>query len=334
MSAWVAHARGLVGIHAVDAFVRLDDLAAAEDAARIVGDLGPEREAPRDFIQARLAAGRGDHRAAAELLRPAAEFFERVGYSGPAWLARLRLAESLVALDDAERGGRELERVIAQATELGNPFAVRQARELMQQLGLGTTSELDSTTGPERAAPMEAIPIGERLVTVLFADVRGYTAMSRESVPADTADRIGALQRWAKVEIEKRHGVVDKFAGDAVMATFNISGATVDHAVHALETALAIRDKAAALGLPLGVGIATGAAVVGALAPGANLSVVGETTNLASRLQGQAEAGDIVISEDVRRRILGWLESHPVQTTAVSLSLKGFGSQVPAYRLR
>ena len=70
------------------------------------------------------------------------------------------------------------------------------------------------------------------------------------------------LHRWAAAEVGKRQGIVDKFAGDAVMATFNVTGARVDHAALALDAALALRDKAALMDLPVGIGIAVGPAVV------------------------------------------------------------------------
>jgi class 3 adenylate cyclase len=152
--------------------------------------------------------------------------------------------------------------------------------------------------------------------------------------PAEMADRIGSYQRWAKQEIEKQHGLVDKFAGDAVMATFNVSGTEVDHALHALKAAFALRDKAALLGLPVGIGIAVGPAVVGRLTGGANTSVLGETTNLAARLQAQADAGEVVLSAEARRRLLPWLEEHSYDAVGDELNLKGFSEPVPAYRLR
>ena len=110
------------------------------------------------------------------------------------------------------------------------------------------------------------------MVTVMFADVRGYTAMVGSRPPAEMVDLVSTYQRWAAQEVGRHFGVVDKFAGDAVMATFNVSGDQVDHAAHALQAALALRDKAALLGVPVGVGIATGPAVVGTLKTGANLA--------------------------------------------------------------
>ena len=71
------------------------------------------------------------------------------------------------------------------------------------------------------------------------------------------------LYRLARVAVERRQGIVDKFAGDAVMATFNVSGTSTGHTADALEAALALRDRAATIELPLGIGIAVGPGVVG-----------------------------------------------------------------------
>lgn len=120
----------------------------------------------------------------------------------------------------------------------------------------------------------------------------------------------------------------------AVMATFNVSGKEVDHALHALKAAFALRDKAVMLGLPLGVGIATGPAVIGRLAGGSNVSVVGETTNLASRLQAQAPAGEVVISSEAHRRVAGWHAEHSVEAGPARLELKGIAEPVTAFRIR
>src|SRR5205085_11340055 len=81
---------------------------------------------------------------------------------------------------------------------------------------------------------------GERLVSVLFADVRQFTAMAQQQAPAELADRVATFQRLALLAVERHHGILDKFAGDAVMATFNAAGWHVDHAEHALEVALTL----------------------------------------------------------------------------------------------
>jgi len=172
------------------------------------------------------------------------------------------------------------------------------------------------------------------MVTSMFADVRGYTAMASAIAPAELVDRIAAFHRWAAAEVSSHRGLVDKFAGDAVMATFNASGARLDHATQALEAALALSGKAALLDLGVGIGIAVGPAVVGRTAVGGNVSVLGTTTNLAARLQTAAQGGEIVLSEEAHRRVAQWLAERGLEAVPEALELKGFDGPQPAWRLR
>jgi class 3 adenylate cyclase len=73
---------------------------------------------------------------------------------------------------------------------------------------------------------------------------------------------------------------------------------------------------------------------VGALTEGANVSVVGETTNLASRLQGQAEGGEILLSAETYSRVRDWIAGSPHESVEARLKLKGFDEPVIAQRLR
>jgi class 3 adenylate cyclase len=211
------------------------------------------------------------------------------------------------------------------ADEHGAVFEGNQARLQLAAIGV----ELSPTT-VRQEAPSQA---EERVVTVMFADVRGYTRMVTNEAPADLVDKVSSFHRWAQKEVERHHGVVDKYAGDAVMATFNVSGARLDHTLQALQAALAIRDKANAGGLPVGIGIAVGAAVVGSLIAHANISAIGEVTNLASRLQGQAAAGEVLLSQEAYKRTRDWLAQRSMHLTEESLTLKGFPDLVSAHRL-
>ena len=168
----------------------------------------------------------------------------------------------------------------------------------------------------------------------MFADVRGYTPLASTSPPEELADRIITLHRWAAAEVGRRSGIVDKFAGDAVMATFNVAGSRVDHAVLAVEAALALRDKAALMDLPVGIGIAVGPAVVSRTVDEANVSVLGAATNLASRLQQAAAGGEILLSDEAFRRVSSWLTERGLTVEPQELELKGFDGAQPAYRLR
>jgi class 3 adenylate cyclase len=277
--------------------------------------------------RARLALAEGDSETAIQSAQAALDSFQAAGYRPDAARTLLVLAEARET-SNVEQARKDVRAAADIASAIGSVAIRREAEALMERLG----GALEPATVRVVEAPEDGAP-GERLVTVLFADVRGYTAIAGELAPADLSDRVAALQRWALVEIERHHGVVDKFAGDAMMATFNVSGASVDHCLHALQAALALRDKAAMLGLPVGVGIATGPAVVGRMARGANVSVLGEATNLASRLQAQAAAGEVLLSDESNRRVSEWLAERGMAAEPMRLALKGFEGETLAYRL-
>jgi class 3 adenylate cyclase len=98
-----------------------------------------------------------------------------------------------------------------------------------------------------------------------------------------------------------------------------------------LQAAIALQDRARLMDLPLGVGIAVGSALVGQLTGGDNIDVIGEATNLAARLQAQAVAGEIVLSDDANRRVRAWLESNGVDARSKMLELKGYPAPVEAF---
>ena len=276
--------------------------------------------------RARVARAGGEVERAREIAQRAADTFGGAGYIPYECRARVFLAQCLLDLGERARAEAELRAAWASARSIGSARMETRAADLLRTLGIDV-----EPTQPASAslAPRE---LGEKLVTVMFADVRGYSALSEGSSPADLVDRMSALHRSATQEVERRHGVVDKFAGDAVMATFNVSGRETDHAEHAIAAAVALIDKGAVLGLPVGVGIATGPAIVGRLTDGANLSVVGDTTNLASRLQGQARAGEVLLSGETYRRGREWLEKHEITADESDLELKGVSGRVTAYR--
>ncbi len=250
------------------------------------------------------------------------ELASKVGAWRFANRALLALAEAAARSGSRESAAMVLQQVASSAQEREHWSQQQQARELARTLNI----ELQEDQAPART--VEPAATGERFVTVLFADVRGYTELSQKMTPAEMADKISSLQRSVTREVARHHGTVDKFAGDAVMATFNVSGQSVDHASHALRAAVAMRDRARYMGIALGIGIATGPAIVGRLSKNANLSVLGETTNLASRLQAQAGPNQIVLSEEAWKRLRDRVDA-PLEM----LELKGFAHPVPVYRV-
>lgn len=144
----------------------------------------------------------------------------------------------------------------------------------------------------------------EREVSVLFADLAGFTAFSEEHKPAEVIGMLNAY--WAAVVpvIERAGGVVDYFAGDGVLAVFNAAGGESDHAERAVRAGVSIIDSARSVatanpGWPMfRVGVNTGRAVVGNVGVEGRrtFTVIGDTTNVASRLLAAAEAGSVVAS--------------------------------------
>ena len=295
-------------------------LASPDPLAQLVGRVGA----------ARIALAAGGPEIEREGLMEAITAFETAGLPARATRAGMLLARIDAHLGDEAAAEHRLRELFTRTRRSGHVNLNRLIGLTLAELGFAAGEAMPDGEAEPTSPSHERVPdqTGERLVTVMFADVRGYTAMTADTAPAEMVERIATYQRWAAQEVERHLGVVDKFAGDAVMATFNVSGSHVDHAEQALAAALALRDKAALLGLPIGIGIASGAAVVGRLKNGANLSVLGDTTNLAARLQAQARAGEVLLSEESHRR----LREAP-EAAEEEVSVKGFDAPVKVYRL-
>jgi class 3 adenylate cyclase/predicted ATPase len=182
-----------------------------------------------------------------------------------------------------------------------------------------------------------------KLVTALFADLVGFTAMSEKMDPEDVQEVVNAyFKRWTSV-IEAWGGVVEKFIGDAVVAVFGLAVAQEDDPERSLHAALAMREelnelnreleRTRSLRLAMRIGIHTGPVVVGLLgdrarrSDGQDFTVVGDTMNLASRLQTHAPEGGILISHDTYRHVRGLFEVK----TLDPIRVKGKSEPVQVY---
>ena len=146
-------------------------------------------------------------------------------------------------------------------------------------------------------------------VTVLFADIRGFTTMSGQMPPEEIVRFLNAFFGEAVDAVEKNGGVVDKFIGDCVMALWGSVDQREDGARKAIAAALEIVQRAGKItvkGIPLevGVGINTGPAVVGAIGAARRLdyTAIGATVNLAARLCGIAQTGQVLVTSDTLMR--------------------------------
>jgi predicted ATPase/class 3 adenylate cyclase len=176
-----------------------------------------------------------------------------------------------------------------------------------------------------------------RPLTVMICDLVGSTALSGRLDPEDLRGVIGAYHRCCAELVERHGGFVAKYMGDGLLAYFGYPRAHEDDAERAVQAGLGLIEAvpklntAASVSLQVRVGIATGLVVVGDLiGAGAaqEQAVVGETPNLAARLQALAEPGAVVISASTRRLTGGLFDYRDLGGVA----LKGFADSVPAWQ--
>ena len=196
--------------------------------------------------------------------------------------------------------------------------------------------------GPAAAPPTAATPIPvadaaeRRQLTVMFSDLVGSTALSARLDPEDMREVIRAYQDACSGAVARYDGFVAKFMGDGVLAYFGFPRAHEEDAERAVRAGLDIAAAVAKLDtraketLKVRIGIATGIVVVGDLVGQGSAqeqAVVGETPNLAARLQGLAELSSVVIAESTRRLLGGTFELTPLGPQ----TLKGLDAPVFAW---
>src|SRR5213592_2318708 len=165
---------------------------------------------------------------------------------------------------------------------------------------------------PACGAPVAADrPAEERkLATVVFADLVGSTALAGSEDPERTRVLLDRFYGAMADEIEGAGGTVEKFVGDAVMASFGAPTALEDHAERALHAALAMQRRLAELfgdRLALRIGVNTGEVVVGRAREGSSF-VTGDAVNVGARLEQAAAAGDILVGERTAAAVRGAFE--------------------------
>ena len=197
---------------------------------------------------------------------------------------------------------------------------------------------------PEGARPAVDHPAegDRRLVTVLFADLSGFTALSERLDPEEVRALQTDLFRELSEAIERYDGFVEKFVGDAVMAVFGAPRAHEDDPERALHAALLMHERVSALNerwerrlgraLTLHVGVNTGPVVAGTIgsASGGAYAVTGDTVNTASRLQSAAGPAETFVSPSTQQ-----LAEHAfLLSPAGEIAMKGKSQPFPVFRLK
>jgi class 3 adenylate cyclase/predicted ATPase len=207
---------------------------------------------------------------------------------------------------------------------------------------LDAIATLQSGTPPASAQPTEAMTrpsqAERRQLTVLFVDLVGSTQLAARLDPEDMGHVIRTYHGTCTQVVERWGGHVAKYMGDGVLAYFGWPQAHEDEAERAVRAGLALTEAVGNVVAPAGkplaarVGIATGLVMVGELiGEGAakEQTVVGETPNLAARLQALAPPGSVVISQATRRLVGGLFEL----TDLGPRRIKGFAEPLTAFRV-
>jgi class 3 adenylate cyclase len=253
-----------------------------------------------------------------------------------AWLQSQGLERYVTAFRDNEIDWEVLPRLTSEDLREIGVAAIGHRRKLLDAIAaLGASADTTTLTAAvsEASAPAEA---ERRQLTVMFCDLVGSTPLSTRFDPEDLREIVGAYHRCVADTVSRFGGFVAKYMGDGVLIYFGYPEAHEDDAERAARAGLAVIDAVGRLAtqepLNVRIGIATGLVVVGDLiGAGAaqERSVVGETPNLAARLQALARPGTLVVADSTRRQIgtLFEIEDLGLQPLA------GFGEPQRAWRV-
>jgi class 3 adenylate cyclase len=190
------------------------------------------------------------------------------------------------------------------------------------------------------------------ILTVLFADLRGFTALSANLSPDDVKNHVNEYVSAMIHVIDQYEGTVDKIIGDEVMAIFGAPIFYDDHAYRAIKVAVDMQRAHQQLlerwktdnrpAPPVGIGINTGDMVVGNIGCDKRMdyTVIGHHVNIAARLCSAAEGGEILVSEYTLKNLTEFSTSHPEAMrkkiqfkTAGSIRVKGIEEEIPVARV-
>jgi predicted ATPase/class 3 adenylate cyclase len=258
-----------------------------------------------------------------------------------AWLSELGLEQYAPAFRDNDVDGEVLPELTADDLISIGVTSVGHRRKLLAAIA---ALRVKPPTVAQSAATATSAPVSpptidaeRRQLTVMFCDLVGSTALSTRFDPEDLRELIGDYHRTVSETVGRFDGFVAKYMGDGVLIYFGYPQAHEDDAERAVRAGLGIIDAVGRLDvksikLQARVGIATGLAVVGDLiGEGAaqERGVVGETPNLAARLQALAAPNTLVIGEATRRQIGGLFDLGDLGPQA----LAGFAAPQPAWRV-
>jgi len=191
--------------------------------------------------------------------------------------------------------------------------------------------------------PEHPMLTGERRdATVLFCDIRGFTSMSERLTPVQVVSVLNEFYTLMIETVSKHDGTLNKFQGDAVMAVFGAPIAHPDHAARAVKTALDMRTAVAELGrrrralgedpFEVGIGVSLGEVVAGSVGTEERMeyTVIGDSVNIASRLQDRAKPGSILLTRRTYEAVKDLVDAKSLG----AMKVKGKEEEVEVYEVR
>jgi class 3 adenylate cyclase len=288
-------------------------------------------KADRSDIVAGLDAGGDDY-----LTKP---------FDQAALVARVRAMLRIKMLHDIVE--QQAERLAEQAKTLSNWNATLEARVNQQVSEIERMSRLKRFLSPQIADIIAAsgnlenlLESHRREVTVVFCDLRGFTAFTEIAEPEEVMVVLNEYHQTLGVLIDQYEGTLERFVGDGLLTLFNDPLPCPNHTERAVHMALDMREAIGKLSelwrrrgheLGFGIGIALGYATLGRIGftRRFDYSAVGSVTNLASRLCDEAKPGQILTDQRAYNMIEGLFKTRPLE----AMKLKGFRRQIEAYEI-
>jgi adenylate cyclase len=174
-----------------------------------------------------------------------------------------------------------------------------------------------------------------RDVTILFVDIRGFTAFSEANPPEKVVEIVNRYLDLTSSSIQNNGGTIDKYIGDATMAIFNAPNDLDGHALCAVRAAWEMKKGSETLRkeilrdfdveLEFGIGVNTGQAIVGNMGSEFRMdyTVIGDTVNTAARLESSAQKGQIIISDAVYRQVKNYVDAEDLGLLTVKNKKEG-----------
>jgi adenylate cyclase len=304
-----------------------------------------KQDAAQRFVPVILVTAKADTRDIVNGLEAGGDDYLTKPFEQAALLARVRSLLRTKDLHDTVH--QQATQLKQQADELARMNQTLEQRVAEQLTEIERIGRLQRFLAPQVAemiassdAPESVLASHRREVTVVFCDLRGFTAFTEASEPEEVMAVLHDYHEGMGELIFRYEGTLDRFAGDGIMIIFNDPIPCADHTERAVRLALEMRDRVETLAqqwrrkghtLGFGVGIAAGYATLGQIGfeRRREYTAIGSVINLASRLCDEAQPGQIVIGQ----RAFSAIEQDVDARAIGELNLKGFAKPVAAYEV-